>query len=105
MAVFPSTVVRSSFNVSVSPNETDLLSGAEGLSLKEKISKPYGHEKRRSQAHLSLEPPPTPAPLLEIDTEASSKLQEEAADTIVAPESRREETKLYRTLIVAELEK
>ena len=33
LAVFPSTVVRSSFNESDAPNDTDLLSGVEGLSL------------------------------------------------------------------------
>lgn len=57
--------------------------------------------KASSQAHLSLEPAPTPAPLLEMDTVASSKLHEDAADTNVAPESRREDTKLLRTLIFA----
>jgi hypothetical protein len=58
-----------------------------------------------NQAHLSLEPPPTPAPLLVTDTVASSKLHEDAADTIVAPERRREETKLLKTLMVADLGK
>lgn len=54
---------------------------------------------------MSFEPPPTPAPLLEIVTVASSKLQEEAADTMAAPESKREETKPWRTLIVADSER
>ena len=50
---------------------------------------------------MALEPPPTPAPLLVTDTVASSKLHEEAADTIAALESNSEETKLSKTLIVA----
>ena len=50
---------------------------------------------------MSLEPAPTPEPLLEMDTVASSKLHEDAADAIVAPERRREETKLLRTFILA----
>jgi hypothetical protein len=33
-AVFPSTVVRSSFSESLAPNDTDLPSGVDGLSLK-----------------------------------------------------------------------
>jgi hypothetical protein len=45
-----------------------------------------------------------PAPLLETDTVASSKLHDDAADTIVAPERRSEETKLLRTLIFADIE-
>jgi hypothetical protein len=42
--------------------------------------------------------------LLVIDTVASSKLHEEAADTTAAPDSTREETKLWRTLIVEDFE-
>jgi hypothetical protein len=40
-------------------------------------------------------------PLLETETVASSKLHEDAAETIVALERRREDTKLLRTLIFA----
>jgi hypothetical protein len=45
------------------------------------------------QAHCSLAAPPTPDPLLEMETVASSKLQEDAAATIEAPESNKEETR------------
>ena len=51
---------------------------------------------------MALEPPPTPAPLLVTDTVASSKLHDEAAETIAALESNSEETKLSRSLIVAD---
>jgi hypothetical protein len=54
-----------------------------------------------NQAHLSFEPPPTPVPLLVMETVASSKLHEDAADTIVALERRSEDTKLLRTLMFA----
>jgi hypothetical protein len=47
-----------------------------------------------------LEPAPAPAPLLEMDTVASSKLHDDAADTIAALERRREDAKLPRTLIL-----
>jgi hypothetical protein len=50
---------------------------------------------------LSFEPPPTPVPLLVMETVASSKLHEDAADTIDALERRSEDTKLLRTLILA----
>ena len=42
-----------------------------------------------------------PAPLVAIETVASSKLHEEAADTIAALDNNSEETKLWRTFIVA----
>jgi hypothetical protein len=50
---------------------------------------------------LSFEPPPTPVPLLVTETVASSKLHEDAAETIDALERRSEDTKLPRTLILA----
>jgi hypothetical protein len=43
--------------------------------------------------------------LLATDTVASSKPHEEAAETIVALESKREETKLWTTLIIADIDK
>jgi hypothetical protein len=43
--------------------------------------------------------------LLAIDTVASSKLHGEAADTTAEPDSKREETKLWRSLIVADFGK
>lgn len=54
---------------------------------------------------MSLEAPPTPAPLVVTDTVASSKLQEEAADTIAALESKSEDTRLCMTLIVTDLDR
>ena len=49
--------------------------------------------------YLSFEAPPTPAPLLAIETVASSKLQA-AAEAIDAPESRSEDTKPKDTFMV-----
>ena len=46
-----------------------------------------------------------PAPLVAIETVASSKLHEEAADTIAALDNNSEETKLWRTFIVADSKK
>lgn len=43
-----------------------------------------------------------PAPLVAIETVASSNPHEEAADTIAALDNNSEETKLWRTLIVAD---
>lgn len=50
-------------------------------------------------AHLSFAAPPTPAPLLAMETVASSKLQA-AAEAIEAPESSSEETNPKETFMV-----
>ena len=101
--MLPSTVVRKSFNVSFAPKVTDLLSGVEGLNLEITISLAIpcsrNNTKTRS-SHLFFTASPTPAPLVTTETVASSKLQDEAADTIAALESRSEDTKLWMTLIV-----
>jgi len=96
-AVFPSTVVRSSFNESVAPRDTVFARGVVALSL--------GTVNTRLAAaaigstHLSLEAPPTPAPLLAMETVASWKLQA-AAEAIEAPESSSEDTKPKESFIV-----
>lgn len=103
-AVPPSTVLRTSFNVSAGPSDTGFPRSVEGLSLKRLRQRlVHGMDMElRFGAYLALEPPPTPAPLLATDTVASSKLHEEAADTIAALESNSEETKPSKTLIVAD---
>ena len=53
---------------------------------------------------MSFDPPLIPAPLLATDTVASSKLHEEAADTTAEPDSKREETRPWKSLIVADFE-
>jgi hypothetical protein len=92
-----------SLSESLAPNSTVFARGVEGFSLSPVNIVVHGVVCRVG-AHLSFEPALTPAPLLEIDTVASSKLHDDAADTIVALERRREETKLLRTLIFARKE-
>jgi hypothetical protein len=92
-----------SLSESLAPNSTVFARGVEGFSLSQVSILIHGVVSI-FRAHLSFEPAPTPAPLLEIDTVASSKLHEDAADTIVAPERRSEETRLLRTLIFAGIE-
>lgn len=99
VAFLPSTVVSWSFSVSVAPSETDFDSGDVGLSLS--CSSVYVINSASARTHLSFAPAPTPAPLLETVTVASSKLQEEAADTIAAELTSREGTSDRRNLILA----
>jgi hypothetical protein len=95
-------VVRSSFSESLGPRVIDFAKGLLGLKL-ESVSHRHMH-RRCHCAHLFFEPAPTPAPLLETDTVASSKPHEDAADTIDAPERRREGTTL-KNLMMAGWEK
>jgi hypothetical protein len=92
-----------SLSESLAPNSTVFARGVEGLSLRAVSIMIHGVVST-FRAHLSFEPAPTPAPLLEIDTVASSKLHDDAADAIVAPEIRSEETRLLRTLIFTSIE-
>ena len=96
-AVVPSTVVRSSFNESVAPSVTVLARGLVALSLV--IVSSHTHVHVCGRAHLFLEAPPTPAPLLAMETVASSKLQA-AADAIDAPESSSDDTRRKESFMI-----
>lgn len=98
-AVFPSIVVRSSFKESVAPNDTVFARGLVALSLQKVGTWLLDDLCICSCTHWFLEAPPTPAPLLAIDTVASSKLHA-AAETIDAPESKSEDTKPKDTFMI-----
>jgi hypothetical protein len=96
-AVFPSTVVRSTFSESVAPRVTVFESGDVALSLGELVY--TSNTANTCRAHLFFAAPPTPAPLLAIATVASSKLHA-AADAIDAPESSSEDTRPKESFII-----